>query len=128
MLGRIDEKRDQVLVDRDAHGAARAGAVVGGDYEQRIVEPGALSGLREKTPDRIVAVLDRALAPGPGRNVDAPWRIRIGTVVARGHHVHERRPSARVLAVDLVEHLVEQVLVGDAPNVLELDARRGNRA
>ena len=122
VLRRVDEQRNQVLVDRDAlvpRALAPWSAVMTNSVSSN---HGLLRALREEVADGVVGVLHRAVAPAAGRDVDAPGRIGIGAMIAGRHHVHEERPlrPRRLLAVDLVEHLVEQMLVGHAPYVLVL--------
>jgi hypothetical protein len=73
----------------------------------------------DELADGEIRVLDRAFAPAGRGDVDAAVRIGIGTVIGRGHDVHEETLFADLDFVEQGQGVVEQHLVGHAPDVLE---------
>ena len=96
--------------------------MVGRDHEDRVPEPGLLLGGAQELAHGVVGVLDGPAAALRGRrDVYLAVGIGEGPVVGGGHHHVEEGLAVPVVGVGLLQRLLQQVSVADAPDIGEGD-------
>jgi len=110
-----------IFSDREPDLTGAAGAVIGDDDKDGVAEPGPLPRGREELLQGVIGVFHGARAACPGGDVDPPFGVGERPVVACRHDVKEKMPPAAVSGIGLPERLAIQVLVRNAPGVLEGD-------
>ena len=95
--------------------------MVGDKYKQGIVEPWLGLGVGDKLADRVVAIFDRCIARRANRPLDPAIGKGVGTMIGGGHHMRKHAFTGGNPRVDLANRQVEQILVGNTPNVLVAD-------
>ena len=124
VLRRVDHQRNLVGLERNLGLAVDARTVIGDHDEDRVVEPGLLGGLAQEIAERVVGVAHARLAAA-ALGLDAflleARTERERLVVRRRHDDREERLAGLVLLAEVLDRAVEQVFVGDAPDVLEAD-------
>ncbi len=124
MFRRVDHQRNLVGLERNLGLAVDARTVIGDHDENRVVEPWLPGGLAQEIAERVVGVAHARLPAAALLRNAQPLEARTERerlVVRRRHDDREERLAGLVLLAVVLDRAVEQVFVGNAPDVLETD-------